>query len=175
MERELIGLFGLLAVFILIMLRVPVALAMLITGIVGSWVISLASPFLKFGPYLLQFKTALWNSVANYDLTVIPLFILMGLLASEGGLSRDLFKGISVLTRNIRGGVAMATIGACAGFGAVSGSSIATASTMKRVQFQILLFMTSLPIRKRCRAACRKRQPSERPRRSRPWWRTPWP
>lgn len=133
MERELMGLLGLLAVFILIMARVPVALAMLVTGIIGSWAISLASPFLKFGPYLLQFKTALWNSVANYDLTVIPLFILMGLLASEGGLSRDLFKGISVLTRNIRGGVAMATIGACAGFGAVSGSSIATASTMSRV------------------------------------------
>lgn len=133
MERELIGLLGLLSVFILIMLRIPVALAMLITGIGGSWVISLASPFLKFGPYLLQFKSALWNSVANYDLSVIPLFILMGLLAAEGGLSKDLFKGISVLTRNIRGGVAMATIGACAGFGAVSGSSIATASTMSRV------------------------------------------
>lgn len=133
MERELIGLLGLLAIFILIMLRVPVALAMLVTGIGGSWVISLASPFLKFGPYLQQFKSALWNSVANYDLSVIPLFILMGLLAAEGGLSKDLFKGISVLTRNIRGGVAMATIGACAGFGAVSGSSIATASTMSRV------------------------------------------
>lgn len=133
MEREVIGLLGLLSVFILIMLRVPVALAMLVTGIGGSWVISLASPFLKFGPYLQQFKSALWNSVANYDLSVIPLFILMGLLAAEGGLSKDLFKGISVLTRNIRGGVAMATIGACAGFGAVSGSSIATASTMSRV------------------------------------------
>jgi tripartite ATP-independent transporter DctM subunit len=133
MERELIGLFGLLSVFMLIMLRVPVALAMLITGIGGSWVISLTSPFLKFGPYLQQFKSALWSSVANYDLSVIPLFILMGLLAAEGGLSKDLFKGISVLTRNIRGGIAMATIGACAGFGAVSGSSIATASTMSRV------------------------------------------
>lgn len=133
MERELIGLLGLLSVFILIMLRVPVALAMLVTGIGGSWAISLTSPFLKFGPYLQQFKSALWNSVANYDLSVIPLFILMGLLAAEGGLSKDLFKGISVLTRKIRGGVAMATIGACAGFGAVSGSSIATASTMSRV------------------------------------------
>lgn len=133
MEREVIGIIGLVAVFVLIMARVPVALSMLLTGIVGSWAISLASPFLKFGPYLLQFKSALWNSVASYDLSVIPLFILMGLLASEGGLSRDLFKGISVLTRNWRGGVAMATIGACAGFGAVSGSSIATASTMSRV------------------------------------------
>ncbi|MEM9708574.1 MAG: TRAP transporter large permease [Pseudomonadota bacterium] len=133
MDRELIGVYGLAALFVLIMLRIPVALAMLVTGIVGTWVLSLASPFIKFGPYLLQFKTALWNSVANYDLSVVPLFVLMGFLAAETGLSRDLFHGLSALTRKIRGGVAMATILACAGFGAVSGSSIATASTMGRV------------------------------------------
>lgn len=133
MERELIGIYGLVALFVLILLRIPVALAMLVTGVVGTWVISLASPFVKFGPYLLQFKSALWNSVANYDLSVVPLFILMGFLAAETGLSRDLFQGFSALTRKLRGGVAMATVLACAGFGAVSGSSIATASTMSRV------------------------------------------
>ena len=133
MERELIGIYGLGALFVLIMLRIPVALAMLVTGVVGTWVVSLTSPFIKFGPYLLQFKTALWNSVANYDLSVVPLFVLMGFLAAETGLSRDLFQGISALTRKTKGGVAMATILACAGFGAVSGSSIATASTMSRV------------------------------------------
>ncbi|WP_296419753.1 TRAP transporter large permease [Pseudooctadecabacter sp.] len=133
MEREVIGLWGLVALFLLIMLRIPVALAMFVTGVVGTWVLSLTSPFIKFGPYLLQFKTALWNSVANYDLSVVPLFILMGFLAAETGLSRDLFQGLSAVTRRIRGGVAMATILACAGFGAVSGSSIATASTMSRV------------------------------------------
>ncbi|MEL6169194.1 MAG: TRAP transporter large permease [Pseudomonadota bacterium] len=133
MERELIGVFGLVALFLLIMLRIPVAFAMLLTGVAGTWVLSLASPFIKFGPYLLQFKTALWNSVANYDLSVVPLFVLMGFLAAETGLSRDLFQGLSALTRRIKGGVAMATILACAGFGAVSGSSIATASTMSRV------------------------------------------
>jgi tripartite ATP-independent transporter DctM subunit len=133
MEREIIGIYGLLALFVLIMLRIPVALAMLVTGVAGTWVLSLASPFIKFGPYLLQFKTALWNSVANYDLSVVPLFVLMGFLAAETGLSRDLFQGLSALTQKIRGGVAMATVLACAGFGAVSGSSIATASTMSRV------------------------------------------
>ena len=133
MEREIIGIYGLVALFVLIMLRIPVALAMLVTGVVGTWVLSLASPFIKFGPYLLQFKTALWNSVANYDLSVVPLFVLMGFLAAETGLSRDLFQGLSALTQKIRGGVAMATVLACAGFGAVSGSSIATASTMSRV------------------------------------------
>ncbi|QFU09217.1 Sialic acid TRAP transporter permease protein SiaT [Rhodobacteraceae bacterium THAF1] len=133
MEREIIGLYGLGALFVLIMLRIPVALAMLVTGIGGTYVLGLASPFIRFEPYLLQFKTALWNSVANYDLSVVPLFILMGFLAAETGLSRDLFQGLSALTRKIKGGVAMATILACAGFGAVSGSSIATASTMSRV------------------------------------------
>ena len=133
MEREIIGIYGLLALFVLIMLRIPVALAMFVTGVVGTWVLSLASPFIKFGPYLLQFKTALWNSVANYDLSVVPLFVLMGFLAAETGLSRDLFQGLSALTQKLRGGVAMATVLACAGFGAVSGSSIATASTMSRV------------------------------------------
>ena len=133
MDRELIGIFGIIALFSLIMLRIPVAISMLVTGIAGTWVLSLASPFIKFAPYMKQFKTALWNSVANYDLSVVPLFVLMGFLAAETGLSRDLFQGINALTRKIRGGVAMATVLACAGFGAVSGSSIATASTMSRV------------------------------------------
>ena len=133
MEREIVGVLGIVVLFVLIMLRIPVALAMLLTGIGGTWALSLASPFIKFGPYLLQFKTALWNSVANYDLSVVPLFVLMGFLAAETGLSRDLFQGLSALTRKVKGGVAMATILACAGFGAVSGSSIATASTMSRV------------------------------------------
>ena len=129
----MVGIYGLGALFLMIMMRIPVALAMLLTGIIGTWVLSLVSPFVKFGPYMLQFKTALWNNVANYDLSVVPLFLLMGFLAAETGLSRDLFQGLSALTCRIKGGVAMATILACAGFGAVSGSSIATASTMSRV------------------------------------------
>lgn len=133
MERELVGLLGLVLLFVLIMLRTPVALAMLITALVGTWVLSLVSPFIRFIPYLQQFKTALWNAVASYELSVVPLFILMGFLAAETGLSRDLFQGLSALTRKMKGGVAMASVLACAGFGAVSGSSVATASTMSRV------------------------------------------
>ena len=132
-ERELVGLAGLLFLFILIGFRIPVALSMLVAGIVGSFALSIAAPFLKFGPYMLQFKSALWSNIANYDLSVVPLFIFMGFLAAEAGLSRDLFAGFSALFGKIRGGVAMAAIGACAGFGAVSGSSIATASTMSKV------------------------------------------
>lgn len=132
-ERELVGLAALLVLFVLLLLRMPVAVAMLVTGIGGSWVLSLVAPFLRFEPYLRQFKTLFWNTVASYDLSVVPLFILMGYLASHGGLARDLFAGIQALVGRRRGGVAMAAIGACAGFGAVCGSSLATASTMGRV------------------------------------------
>jgi len=88
---------------------------------------------MRFGPYLKQFKSLLWSNVANYELSVVPLFVLMGFLASQANLSRDLFQGLSALVSRVRGGVAMAAIGACAGFGAVCGSSLATASTMGRV------------------------------------------
>ena len=133
LERETIGLLGLGVLFILLMLRVPVGLAMVAVGIGGNYAISLAAPYLKFGPYLKQFKTVLWGTVANYELSVVPLFILMGFLASHANLSRDLFQGLNALVGRFRGGVAMAAIGACAGFGAVCGSSLATASTMGRV------------------------------------------
>ncbi len=132
-ERELIGVGGLVVLFVLLGLRVPVGLAMVAVGVGGNYVLSLVVPYLRFEPYLKQFKTLLWNGVANYDLSVVPLFILMGYLASHANLSRDLFQGVNALVGRLRGGVAMAAIGACAGFGAVCGSSLATASTMGRV------------------------------------------
>ncbi len=132
-EIELVGLGGLAVLFGLLALRMPVGLAMLVVGIGGNYVLSLVVPYLRFEPYLMQFKTLLWGTVANYDLSVVPLFVLMGYLASHANLSRDLFQGINVLFGRVRGGVAMAAVGACAGFGAVCGSSLATASTMGRV------------------------------------------
>ena len=132
-EREIIGLLGLVILFFLLILRAPVGLAMIVVGIGGNYALSLAVPFLRFTPYLKQYKSLLWGTVANYDLSVLPLFILMGYLASHSNLSRNLFQGLNALTGRIRGGVAMAAIGACAGFGAVCGSSLATASTMGKV------------------------------------------
>ena len=132
-EKELIGLFGLAFFFILIFLRIPIAFAMIVTGITGNYFISLAAPYLKFEPYILQFKTLLWNSVANYDLAVIPLFIFMGYIVSNTSISRDLFTGIKAIVGKISGGTAMASIFACAGFGSVCGSSLATASTMGKI------------------------------------------
>lgn len=132
-ERELIGLFGLAALFGLLIFRIPVGLAMIAIGIGGNYVLSLYVPYLRFEPYMKQFKSLLWNNMASYDLSVVPLFVLMGYLASHANLSRDLFQGMNALLGRFRGGVAMAAIGACAGFGAVCGSSLATASTMGRV------------------------------------------
>jgi tripartite ATP-independent transporter DctM subunit len=132
-EREIVGIAGLAVLFVLLMLRIPVGLTMTAVGIGGSYVLSLAAPHLRFDPYLRQFKTLLWNTVANYDLSVVPLFVLMGFLAAHANLSRDLFQGVNALLGRLRGGVAMAAVGACAGFGAVCGSSLATASTMGRV------------------------------------------
>ena len=132
-ERELVGVGTIGVLFLLIALRVPVALAMITSAVAGSFALSIVAPFLRFEPYLMQFSTSFWSVVSNYDLSVIPLFILMGFLAAEARLSADLFHGLNALIGRVRGGVALATVGACAGFGAVSGSSLATASTMARI------------------------------------------
>jgi len=131
--RELIGLGGIVALVVLILLRIPVVLAMIVVGIGGNYALSLAAPFLRFEPWLRQFKSLLWETMASYDLTVIPLFVLMGYVAAYAGLSRDLFGGIRALVGHIRGGLALAAIIGCAGFGAVCGSSVATASAMARI------------------------------------------
>ncbi|MEM8837161.1 MAG: TRAP transporter large permease [Pseudomonadota bacterium] len=128
-----IGVLGLIALFGLLLLRVPVGIAMILVGIGGTWVLSHVVSYIRFVPYLKQFKSLLWENVANNDLSVVPLFVLMGYIAAEARLSSDLFKGIEALMSRLRGGVAMAAIAACGGFGAVCGSSLATAATMGRV------------------------------------------
>lgn len=130
---EMIGILGLVVLFILLMLRMPVGITMVLVGIGGTFALSLAVKHVRFEPYIKQFKSLLWSTMANYDLSVVPLFVLMGYLASQSNLSRDLFRGLEALMSKRRGGVAMAAVGACGGFGAVCGSSLATASTMGRV------------------------------------------
>jgi tripartite ATP-independent transporter DctM subunit len=132
-ERELVGLAGAVALLLLILLRIPVVLSMLIVGIGGNYALSIVAPFLRFDAWARQFKSLLWETVASYDLTVIPLFVLMGYAAAHAGLSRDLFGGVRALVGRLRGGLAMSAIVGCAGFGAVCGSSVATASTMGRI------------------------------------------
>ena len=133
MEAGLIGLIGIITFFLLIVLRSPVSLAMIIVGIGGTYFLSLSESYIRFIPYIQQFKSLLWENMANYDLSVIPLFIFMGYLSSHTKLAQDLFMGMNAILGRFRGSLCITAIGACAGFGAVSGSSLATASTMGKI------------------------------------------
>ncbi len=113
---------------LLIFLRVPIGLAMLSVGLVGSWqVYGSASPLLN------QMKTLAYGTFSTHSLSIVPLFLLMGQFAALGGMSRALFKAAEAFIGHRKGGVAMAAIGACAGFGSICGSSLATAATMGQV------------------------------------------
>ena len=111
----------------LMAIRVPIALAMLLPGAIGYVALAGWPPFANY------LKGLAWARLANYDLTVIPLFLLMGAFATQGGLSRSLFAAASALLGHLRGGLAMAAVIACAAFGSVCGSSVATAATMAKV------------------------------------------
>ncbi len=113
---------------LLIFLRVPIGLSMLVVGLVGSWLVYGAA-----GPLLNQMKTMAYSSFSTHSLSIVPLFLLMGQFASMGGMSRALFKAAEAFIGHRRGGVGMAAIGACAGFGSICGSSLATAATMGQV------------------------------------------
>src|SRR5660397_160294 len=133
LDKETIGLLGMVIFFFLLALRSPVALSMVLVGIGGTYALSLSESYIRFVPYVLQFKSLLWENMANYELSVIPLFILMGYLASHTNLAQDLFQGMNAILGRFKGGLCITAIGACAGFGAVSGSSLATASTMGKI------------------------------------------
>jgi tripartite ATP-independent transporter DctM subunit len=121
------GLVGLGVLVALIVLRMPIAYAMILVGAIGTTLLS--------GPnvVLAQLKTLAYGQFSIYELSVVPMFVLMGALAIRTGLSRDLFRAADAWLGWMRGGTAMAAIAACAGFGAVCGSSLATASTMGNV------------------------------------------
>ncbi|MEI6302301.1 MAG: TRAP transporter large permease [Betaproteobacteria bacterium] len=127
MQGPTIGLLGFALCILLMFLRVPVAISMGVTGAIGFW--------LTNGWDSLAFilgKTP-FDAVFPYDLSVVPLFIMMGVFAAYAGLSKSLYDFVSAFVGQLRGGLAIATIGACAIFGAVCGSALATAATMGRV------------------------------------------
>jgi tripartite ATP-independent transporter DctM subunit len=112
----------------LIFLRAPIGLAMLICGIGGLW-LATGSPTI----ILARLKSEVYSTFSNYSLTIIPMFLLMGQFASHSGMSQALFRAAGAFLGHRKGGMAMAAVGACAGFGAICGSSLATAATMGRV------------------------------------------
>ncbi len=113
---------------LLIFLRVPIGLAMLALGLIGSWQV-----YGSAAPLLNQMKTLAYGQFSTHSLSIVPLFLLMGQFASLGGMSKALFKAAEAFLGHRKGGVAMAAIGACAGFGSICGSSLATAATMGQV------------------------------------------
>ena len=124
----MIGLLSFPALLILIFLRVPIGLAMFLAGLVGLVVVAgdTSIPFARL-------KSETYGTFSNYSLSIVPMFLLMGHFATLGGMSQALFKAAEGWLGHRKGGVAMASVGACAGFGAICGSSLATAATMSRV------------------------------------------
>ena len=144
MSMTLLGILGLLSLMVLLGLRFPVALSMILVGVIGT-IFATTNKFYLVGmdfdrAFDRGIRTAMSNlsgeafeAASNYNLLVIPMFVLMGNLAGVSGMSADLFNAAYRWMGHLRGGLASATIAACAGFAALSGSSLAAAITMGRV------------------------------------------
>ena len=113
---------------LLIFLRAPIGLAMLICGIGGLWFATDGTTV-----FMARLKSEVYSTFSSYTLSIIPMFLLMGQFATLSGMSRALFKAAEAWLGHRKGGMAMAAVGACAGFGAICGSSLATAATMSKV------------------------------------------
>jgi C4-dicarboxylate transporter, DctM subunit len=135
MTGTTLALVGFGAMLGAIALRIPIGLSMLFVGAVG-YVAVHPSGLIAFVGYM---KTNPYHQFANYTLSVIPLFILMGALAERAGISTALFRAAASLTGHMRGGLAMAVIWACTAFGAICGSSVATTATFGRAALPELL------------------------------------
>jgi tripartite ATP-independent transporter DctM subunit len=120
---------GLLAMLILAFARVPLAIAMGLVGFAGLWWMR------GLNPALASVTSTVYEAGFEYTLSVVPLFILMGNFVTRAGMSRELYRAAYTLVGHFRGGLGMATVMACAGFGSVCGSSIATAATMTKVAY----------------------------------------
>jgi len=121
------GATGFAVLMAMLAVRIPIGVAMVVVGMGGFALVAGVSPLLAV------LKTQMFYQYLNYDLSVIPLFMLMGQFAAKAGLSQALFTAANALIGHHRGGIAMAAVGGCAGFGAISGSSLATAATMGQV------------------------------------------
>ncbi|GGI04092.1 TRAP transporter large permease [Egicoccus halophilus] len=127
MSSELIGLLGFAVLILLLVARVPVGIAMILVSVAGYGLV------VRPDAALARLGSDAFASTASYTLSVIPLFVLMGLLLAQAALGRDLYRFLDGLLWRVRGGLALATIGASSLFGAVSGSATASASTMSLV------------------------------------------
>jgi tripartite ATP-independent transporter DctM subunit len=127
MDRDLVALLGFVLMFSLMAVRVPIGVAMGIAGVGGFALLSGVTPALNL------LANVPLSVVTDYNLSVIPMFVLMGAFASHAGMSRELFTAGRAWLGHRKGGLALASIAACAGFAAINGSSVATAATMTQV------------------------------------------
>jgi len=127
MSGPTIGIIMGIALMAMLVLRVQIGVAMFLTGAAGyAWVAG-------WDPLVATLKNTVYGRFSVYDLSVVPLFLLMGQFATQGGLSRAMFRAANAFIGHWRGGMAMAGVASCAGFGAICGSSLATAATMSHV------------------------------------------
>ncbi len=129
MDPDAVAVLGFATLFVLMLLRVPVGMAMGFVGVCGFGLIS------GFGPALKLIGQTSMRTVTDYTFGVIPMFLLMGAFVSASGMSRELFRAANAFVGHLRGGLGFATIVACAGFAAISGSSVATAATFSTVAY----------------------------------------
>lgn len=122
-----VGLIGIGILFLLLLSRMHIGFVMALVGFLGTIYL------LSVDPGLILLGTVPYRTAASYALAALPLFVFMGALASASGLSRDLYSTVYTWLGHLPGGLAMATVGACSGFAAVSGSSVATAATIGAV------------------------------------------
>src|SRR5882762_6017969 len=129
MSTDAVAIIGFLALFALMLLRVPVGMAMGLVGVTGfGWIVG-------SGPALKMIGQTSMRTVTDYNFGVIPMFLLMGAFVSNSGMSRELFRAANSFVGHRRGGLGIATIAACGGFAAISGSSVATAATFSAVAY----------------------------------------
>src|ERR1700682_204388 len=129
MSTDAVAVLGFVALFALMLLRVPVGMAMGLVGVTGFGYLVGFSPAMK-----LVGQTTM-RTVTDYTFGVIPMFLLMGAFVSVSGISRELFRAANTFVGHWKGGLGIATIAACGGFAAISGSSVATAATFSAVAY----------------------------------------
>jgi tripartite ATP-independent transporter DctM subunit len=129
MSSDVVAVIGFLLLFVLILLRVPIGMAMGLVGVGGFAYLSGGGPALKIVGHTSM------RTVTDFNFAIVPLFLLMGSFATTSGMSRELFRAGNAFLGQMRGGLGIATIAACGGFAAICGSSVATAATFSRVAY----------------------------------------
>src|SRR5438876_8503112 len=129
MSTDAVAVIGFVVLFVLMLARVPVGMAMGLVGVSGFSYLVNGDAALKIIGHTSM------RTVTDYTFGVIPMFLLMGAFVSNSGMSRELFRAANAFLGHLRGGLGIATIAACAGFAAISGSSVATAATFSTVAY----------------------------------------